>query len=367
MMSGRGTPIRSAMEPKDGGTSAQPGGLGPRPVGTDGPVRVGFVIPCFNHGRFIAEAARSCLEQEGMVDGRVVVVDDGSNDGSTPQACDACAALDPARVSVLHQQNRGLPAARNRGAWELLGIATGVGQGVSSVPAHQPEYLVFLDADDWIRPGFVVTLHAALAQQGERDMSGMFPVSHAYCQEELVGLGHGVWRVPAWDRELLMITNLHPVTCLVRAENFRAVGGFDERMRLGYEDWDLWLRFASRGWAGARVAEPMFVWRRHSEQTMVNDAVARHEQLYAQLVRNHPSLFAERLEALLVRTNGLLRKFDMNWLDETGLPRELQYLRWARDRMYELEREAAQAESAKEAQQHRPGRLRTLLRALRGG
>ena len=33
----------------------------------------------------------------------------------------------------------------------------------------------------------------------------------------------------------------------------------------------------------------------------------------------------------MVKTNGLLRKFDMNWLDESGYPRELRYLWSVRD------------------------------------
>src|SRR5262245_8225243 len=75
------------------------------------------VIPCFNHGRFVSDAVRSCLAQVDA-DVRIVIVDDGSNDGSTPEACDRCVDLSPPRVAVVHQKNRGLSAARNRGASE---------------------------------------------------------------------------------------------------------------------------------------------------------------------------------------------------------------------------------------------------------
>src|SRR5262245_34664254 len=78
---------------------------------------VTVVIPCFNHGRFIEDAVRSCLAQTGA-DVRVIVVDDGSDDGTTPGACDACAEKGEGRVAVVHQPNMGLPATRNRGARE---------------------------------------------------------------------------------------------------------------------------------------------------------------------------------------------------------------------------------------------------------
>jgi len=192
---------------------------------------VTVVIPCFNHGRMVRTAVDSALAQRGA-DVRVVVVEDGSTDGETFSACDACAGE---RVRVIHQENRGLPAARNRGA-----------------AGAESEFLVFLDADDWIEPDFVEKLSAALERAGD-------DVSHAYCQGRLGEKGTGVWKVPDWDPVLMLLTNLHPVTTLVRRERFEAVGGFDETMREGYEDWDLWLRFVERGWRGVRVTEPLFV------------------------------------------------------------------------------------------------------------
>lgn len=265
------------------------------------------VIPCYNHGVFVADAVRSCLAQAGGAV-EVVVVDDGSDDGTTPQACDA---LEAPRVRVVHQPNAGLPAARNAGA----ALAEGA-------------QLVFLDADDWIEPDFVATLTRAL----EDDPSA----SHAYCHERLTDLGQGVvWRVPRWDPIQLLVTNLHPVTCLVRRECFEAVGGFDATMTRGYEDWDLWLRFATRGWHGVRVPEVLFNWRRHRRQTMIDDASSRHGELYRRLLENHRAFFEAHAMDVAVRAGELLRVADAHWIDDSGVPIELQYLRAVRDAYYD--------------------------------
>lgn len=262
-----------------------------------------FVIPCFNQGAWVGEAVASCLAQEGA-SVEVIVVDDGSDDGRTPGAIEGLAGPG---VRVVHQANAGLPAARNAGA----ALARG-------------GRLVFLDADDWVEPGFVRTLGAAL--------DGDAGASHAYCQERLRELGEGVvWRVPAWDAVLLLVTNLHPVTCLVRRECFEAVGGFDATMTEGYEDWDLWLRFAGRGWHGARVREALFNWRRHSAQTMIDDATGRHEALYRRLLENHRALFEAHAMEVAVLGNVILRRAEAHWIDETGLPIEIRYLRAVRD------------------------------------
>jgi glycosyltransferase involved in cell wall biosynthesis len=290
-----------------------------------------FVIPCYNHGRFVADAVRSCLAQSGCRV-RVVVVDDGSNDASTPLACDACTRLPGAsdRVRVVHTGNRGLPAARNAG-----GATAAEWARLSSEPF---DYYAFLDADDYVEPAFCATLHAALAGAGDE-------VSHAYCQERLVELAKGVWTVPEWDPVLMMITNLHPVTALVRREKFDAAGGFDESMRDGYEDWDLWLKFVERSWRGVRVREPLFNWRRHSPVTMIVDATGKHGELYRRLMVNHRALYARHLDELVARSNELLRRANANWLDENLDAIPIRDLRaWVEDLV--PERDAARARAA---------------------
>ncbi|MBX3385352.1 MAG: glycosyltransferase family 2 protein [Phycisphaeraceae bacterium] len=287
---------------------------------------VSFIIPCYNHGRFVREAVESCLKQAGC-EPRVVVVNDGSDDGNSKQACDACRGL-PGWVEVIHQPNRGLPAARNAGA--------------ERAAQHAGDYLVFLDADDTIEHTFARRLSAEIARAGADAASGVGPgvVSHAYCQERLTDKAFGIWTVPAWDPTLLLITNLHPVTALIRRECFEAVGGFDETMRRGYEDWDLWLRFAARSWRGLRVREPLFNWRRHSDTTMVMEAVTRHEELFRSLVAKHADLYSPKLAELVIRSNVLLRKADANWLDENL---DAIYVRDLRARNIELVGEAESA------------------------
>lgn len=264
-----------------------------------------FIIPCYNHGRFVADAARSALAQTGA-HVSVVIVNDGSTDPETAGQCDACedlletSANPDNSLAVIHQDNLGLPAARNRGA--------------AHPTAYHADYLVFLDADDHVDPLFTIKLHNAILEGERADPSAR--VSHAYCREQLTGLSNTMWRVPEWDPLLLMVTNLHPVTALVKRSAFDAVGGFDESMTRGYEDWDFWLRLASRSFRGVRVREPLFFWRRHARASMVTDASSRHDELYAALVANHREFYHSRMLEVLLLTNSLLRAHDAAWLDE---------------------------------------------------
>lgn len=85
---------------------------------------VSVIIPCYNHGRYLAEAIQSVLNQT-YKSIEIIVVDDGSADNTKPVAESFL------NVKYVYQENQGLSAARNTGILNSVG-----------------EYLVFLDADD---------------------------------------------------------------------------------------------------------------------------------------------------------------------------------------------------------------------------
>src|SRR5882757_9081118 len=100
---------------------------------------VNVVIPVKNGARFIAEAVASALGQAHVQ--RVIVVDDGSTDGSA----DIASRIGDERVTVIQGDKRGVSAARNLGFAEVGRL----------MPAEQSEHswVIFLDADDRLVPG----------------------------------------------------------------------------------------------------------------------------------------------------------------------------------------------------------------------
>lgn len=86
------------------------------------------IIPAYNVESTLQRAVDSVLSQS-MKEFEVIIVDDGSTDGTGP-LCDAIESQDQ-RIRVIHQANGGLSAARN----------TGINQA-------QGDYLAFLDSDD---------------------------------------------------------------------------------------------------------------------------------------------------------------------------------------------------------------------------
>lgn len=183
---------------------------------------VGIVIPTYNRSALLAEAIGS-VQQQTIADWELVVVDDGSADGTAERLC----VIEDPRIRCLSQENRGVSAARNRGA------------ALSRAPL-----LAFLDSDDlWLSR----KLEAQLAFFAKRP-------DVAICQtEELwvrrgrrVNPGQRHQKRSGWIfRECLPRCIVSPSAVMLRREVFDRLGGFDESLP-ACEDYDLWLRAALR-------------------------------------------------------------------------------------------------------------------------
>src|SRR4051812_748761 len=114
--------------------------------------RISVVVPAFDVGPYLRECLASIAGQT-VRDLQVIVVDDGSRDG-TRAIAEEFAASDP-RFHVIAQENRGLGAARNAG-----------------VDAARGTYLAFVDGDDILPPRAYEHLQGALARTGSDFAAG---------------------------------------------------------------------------------------------------------------------------------------------------------------------------------------------------
>lgn len=185
---------------------------------------VSVIIPAFNAAATLAETLRSVGAQTNGA-WEAVVVDDGSRDGTGDIAREFAAA--DARVRVIAQANGGEAAARNRG-----------------IAAAQHEWLLFLDADDWIDPRHLERLTAQLTADPALDA-----VHCGYARVATDGT-HIVdtYRPPTGDLfPILARRAAFPVhACVVRRALVDDVGRFDPAFQTS-ADWDLWQRVARTG------------------------------------------------------------------------------------------------------------------------
>ena len=181
-------------------------------------MNVAIIIPAYNAAAFVAEAIGSALAQT-VAAAQVIVVDDGSTDDTA-----SIAAQFGDKVRVLRQSNAGVSTARNLGAAQATA-----------------EWLLFLDADDRLRPGALAALLARAGNFGviygqsvDFTEGEHFEKEHGSCaMQGAVPLGARVafWKAPIGT----------PGAALIRRSVFDDVGGWNPRFNTT-ADRDLWCR-----------------------------------------------------------------------------------------------------------------------------
>lgn len=108
-------------------------------------ISVSVIIPVYNAEKTLKSCLDSLLKQT-VKDIEIIVVDDGSTDGS-PQICDEYA--ERYGITVIHKPNGGVSTARNRGIEEAKG-----------------KYLMFCDSDDWVEENYVEVFYSRMEEFG---------------------------------------------------------------------------------------------------------------------------------------------------------------------------------------------------------
>lgn len=240
--------------------------------------RVSIVIPCFNAGDLLVEAVESALAQSHD-DVEVVIVDDGSTDPRTIHVLDTCQWP---RTRVIRQANAGPAAARNA----AIAAATG-------------RYILPLDADDRIGPEYVAE---ALRVLGRRPDVGV-----VYCRAEKFGAEEGPWLLPEYNLRELVIDNVVFVTAMFRKEDWSRVGGYNEGLRHGVEDYDFWIKIVSLGREVVQLEGCHFFYRvqQQSRTTGFSQDRAAMVRTYADIVRANAPFFLENMEYIFEHRFGL--------------------------------------------------------------
>jgi glycosyltransferase involved in cell wall biosynthesis len=227
-----------------------------------------------------ADAARS-VERQSLQQWEWLIVDDGSKSGDARAALSEVEAKDPRIRVVRHERTRGVSAARN-----------------TAVEQARAPYVLFLDSDDMMEP---TTAEKWL----------WFLVSHpeyAFVDGYVVGFGsqqllwsHGFREASAFLREL------RRRQCMARRDVLLEVGGFDETIWDGFEDWELWLRCAAAGYWGDTMPEYLAWYRltgRESQRARwtTSDGGSAQDAVRVALRKRYPELWRDGFPRIAPRS-----------------------------------------------------------------
>jgi glycosyltransferase involved in cell wall biosynthesis len=245
---------------------AGPGGVEPQ---------VTIVTPYFDTGPVFHETA-GCVLGQSLQAFEWLIVNDGSRDAEALAILNEYRDRDP-RVRVIdHETNRGLSAARNTG-----------------FAAARTPYVFQLDSDDLIEPTAIEKCLWFLHSYPE----------YAFVKGYTVGFGgqQYLWTKGFHLGESFLNANLATATTMVRRDVHQAVGGYNEALRHGMEDWDFWLRCAEHGWWGGTVPEYLDWYRRRADEPTpwANLETRDAEKVFRKtLERKYPGVYGGRFPSI---------------------------------------------------------------------
>lgn len=232
------------LDPRQPDFSSLPGAAG-RPkfeYGPRGPVlspQVSIVTPFFNPGAVFHQTAKSVLDQS-FQNWEWLIVNDASTDRLSLDVLDCYRRRDE-RIRVLDlRTNAGPSAARNAGFRAARGA-----------------FVLTVDSDDLIEPTLVEKFAWYLASHPWHDFVAAWTVGF--------GASQYLWTRGFHDRDAFLEANQLNPTVMQRRASFEEVGGYDETIRAGLEDWDYWLRCADRGHWGGTIPEHLFWYRTRAD------------------------------------------------------------------------------------------------------
>lgn len=200
-----------------------------------------IIVPLYNKAPYVKKALESIVSQT-LKDWELIVIDDGSTDGSADvvrdfirvndemsrdKSLNESLSLNDERIRLILQENAGVAAARNRGVKESQG-----------------EYVCFLDADDWWEQEYLAEMDKLIV---EYPKAGLYATNFVYYKPGKTRIEHQNVRTGYINYpEVYYKTGSMPVwtgvACMPR-KVFDEMGGFPVGIKLG-EDFLLWAKTA---------------------------------------------------------------------------------------------------------------------------
>jgi glycosyltransferase involved in cell wall biosynthesis len=147
-----------------------------------------------------------------------IIVNDGSTDDT--ENISSKWVRDYEQITYFKNENKGMGYARNFGISKAKG-----------------DYILALDADDIINPQYLVL---AWKKMQENPNLGV-----VYCKARKFGKVNKEWDLPKYDYKSFLVKNSIFCPALFLKEDWTLIGGYDESMIYGFEDWEFWIRLIS--------------------------------------------------------------------------------------------------------------------------
>lgn len=232
--------------------------------------KVSIIIPCYNQEKFVSEAIESALNQT-YKNVEIVIVNDASKDNSS-EVIKEYAKKHRNILFFDEKENRGVVKARNL-----------------AIEASSGDYILPVDADDKIDPTFCEKAVKILDSDEE--------IRIVYSRIQFFGSINKEFKLEAFNPNRIIFNNCIPNTAMYRKEDFLAVGGYQDYMKDGLEDWNMWLSILeiapNKDKCAYKIDEKLLFYRQLETVTRSDFNFQKRNELYVNMIVNHTSLYKE--------------------------------------------------------------------------
>lgn len=230
---------------------------------------VSIIVPCYKQAHFLEESLQSVLNQT-FTDWECIIVNDGSPDNTEQIARQWCGR--DRRFKYIYKENGGLSSARNVGIKESSGV-----------------FILPLDADDILHAQYLAKLVPILSKNNDLAVVSCYSKFFTNTIDNIVRE-----HKPKGDNyKYLLYVNQLVATSLYRKKSWEAVGGYDERMKKGFEDWEFWIAITKSGSSYQICPEFLFYYRKAKKSMLVTTISNHAEEVKAYIINKHTELYIE--------------------------------------------------------------------------
>jgi len=229
--------------------------------------QVSIIVPCYNQAQYLKESLQSVLEQS-FSNWECIIVNDGSPD-NTEEIAKKWVEKD-GRFKYIKTKNKGVSNARN------VGIGTALG-----------EYILPLDADDRIAKEYISLSISTFMESEELKV--------VYCKAEKFGNETEIWNLEPFSLKGLCLRNMIFCSALFKKQDWLRVGGYDEEMDIGWEDWDFWISILKDGGKVKQLDYIGFYYRVKIESRSKSLNKIKEEKIYKYLSFKYVDLYLNEL------------------------------------------------------------------------
>ena len=234
---------------------------------------ISIIVPCFNSGKTLTRTIES-IKNQSWQKKEIILVNDGSNDEKTLEILNNYKS--DRLVKIINQKNKGLSAARNTGVINAKG-----------------NYLYFLDSDDWINENALEELYFNLL----RDEKYAYAFTDCFLEGQVKG-----FRKKIFNLFEQMFINQIPYSIFIPRKLFIENGFYDENMLLGYEDWELNVRLATKNLFGKRIPKPLFHYFVSDSGMLISKSIKNHIKIWKYIKNKNKNFYKfKRIVSLFFR------------------------------------------------------------------